>query len=69
MFYFFFESRKDPKSDPLVVWMTGALLTKSLTCSLSHNGATTRQRNECYSAGQMRAAARLAAASQASSTH
>jgi hypothetical protein len=28
MFYFFFESRNDPANDPVVLWMTGARLTR-----------------------------------------
>lgn len=26
MFYFFFESRSDPENDPVVLWMTGAII-------------------------------------------
>lgn len=26
MFYFFFESRDDPKNDPVVLWMTGVII-------------------------------------------
>lgn len=36
MFYFYFESRKDPKNDPVVLWMTGATIANFLRTSLPH---------------------------------
>lgn len=32
MFYFFFESRSDPKNDPVVLWMTGAIIASTCQC-------------------------------------
>jgi Serine carboxypeptidase len=54
MFYFYFESRNDPDNDPLVIWMTGALLLHIVVnapywslpnrnCTLADRGNVTQQ--------------------------
>jgi cathepsin A (carboxypeptidase C) len=48
-FYWFFESRSRPKTDPLMIWLTGgpgcssqlALLTENGPCTVSEDGQTT----------------------------
>eukprot|EP01039_Chlorochromonas_danica_P007629 gene7629-8431_t len=54
-FYWFFESRASPSSDPLIIWMTGgpgcssqlALLTENGPCAVNDDGVTTK--NNPYS--------------------
>lgn len=49
-FYWFFESRASPSTDPLVIWLTGgpgcssqlALLTENGPCSVNEDGMTTK---------------------------
>jgi len=36
MFYFMFESRKDPKTSPIVLWMTGTIHGAVLRIYVSH---------------------------------
>jgi len=54
-FFWFFESRANPKTDPLVIWLTGgpgcssqlALLSENGPCSVNEDGITTK--NNPYS--------------------